>query len=49
VRFATEKYSNSKDDLTKKLIHLTNFSVNKDADNYVYNDNPDVRESDLIL
>ena len=29
VRFATEKYNNDPNTLSKKFIHLTNFSVNK--------------------
>lgn len=34
VRFATEKYSTKKSALKKRFIHLTNYSVNKKADNY---------------
>jgi len=29
VRFATEKYNNDPNQLSKKFIHLTNFSINK--------------------
>lgn len=39
VRFATEKYTLNQDDLKKKYIHLTNFSVNKKSDNFVSNKN----------
>jgi tubulin polyglutamylase TTLL4 len=38
VRFATEKYSNERDDLKNVFAHLTNFSLNKDSENYVYNE-----------
>lgn len=37
VRFATEKYSNDPNQLTKKFIHLTNFSVNKKNTKFVKN------------
>jgi len=37
VRFATERYSNDPKLLTKKYVHLTNFSVNKRAPNFVKN------------
>ena len=35
VRFATQKYSNNPKTLEKRFIHLTNYSVNKKADDYV--------------
>lgn len=35
VRFATQKYSNNPKHLEKRFIHLTNYSVNKKADDYV--------------
>ena len=35
VRFATQKYSNNPKTLEKRFIHLTNYSVNKRADDYV--------------
>jgi len=38
VRFATQKYSNNPKNLEKRFIHLTNYSVNKKADDYVKND-----------
>jgi len=41
VRFATIKYSLDAEKLTEKLIHLTNFSLNKNNDNYVYNSEAD--------
>lgn len=41
VRFATIKYSNDPEHLSEKLIHLTNFSLNKNNDNYVYNKEAD--------
>mmetsp|Transcript_18545 Transcript_18545/g.23082 ORF Transcript_18545/g.23082 Transcript_18545/m.23082 type:complete len:189 (+) Transcript_18545:1026-1592(+) len=37
VRFATEKYSNDPNQLSKKFIHLTNFSVNKKSSKFVKN------------
>ena len=42
VRFATQIYSTNIKDLKKKYIHLTNFSVNKNAPNYVKNKNSNV-------
>lgn len=35
VRFATQKYSNNPKHLEKRFIHLTNYSVNKKAEDYV--------------
>mmetsp|Transcript_26311 Transcript_26311/g.40150 ORF Transcript_26311/g.40150 Transcript_26311/m.40150 type:complete len:300 (+) Transcript_26311:2593-3492(+) len=35
VRFATQKYSNNPKYLEKRFVHLTNYSVNKRADDYV--------------
>lgn len=35
ARFATAKYSLKPKDLKKRFIHLTNYSINKKADNYV--------------
>jgi tubulin polyglutamylase TTLL4 len=37
VRFATEKYNLNPDDLKKRFIHLTNFSVNKKSENFKMN------------
>jgi tubulin polyglutamylase TTLL4 len=39
VRFATEEYSTNIKDLTKKFVHLTNYSINKKAEKYVENKN----------
>lgn len=39
VRFATQKYSNNPKHLEKRFVHLTNYSVNKRADDYVKADN----------
>jgi tubulin polyglutamylase TTLL4 len=44
VRLATQPYSTSKGSLKKRFIHLTNFSINKKADNYKKN----VGESGVI-
>lgn len=35
VRFATQKYTNNPKLLEKRFIHLTNYSINKRADDYV--------------
>lgn len=35
VRFATQKYSNNPKLLEKRFIHLTNYSINKKAEDYV--------------
>ena len=37
VRFATEKYSNDLKNLSKKFVHLTNFSVNKKNPKFIKN------------
>ena len=37
VRFATQKYTTNPKSLDKRFIHLTNYSVNKKADDYVKN------------
>jgi tubulin polyglutamylase TTLL4 len=37
VRFATEQYTLNPNDLKKRFIHLTNFSVNKKSENFVDN------------
>jgi tubulin polyglutamylase TTLL4 len=39
ARFATEKYTLNPNDLKKKFIHLTNFSVNKKSENFIANKN----------
>merc|ERR1711892_266507 len=40
VRFATEEYTNSPEEISNNFIHLTNYSVNKDSDEFVYNESP---------
>jgi tubulin polyglutamylase TTLL4 len=35
ARFATEEYSLNPDDLKKRFVHLTNFSVNKKSENFI--------------
>jgi len=40
VRFATKLYSNAPEDIKNLFIHLTNFSVNKNNEDFVYNTNP---------
>ena len=42
VRFATEKYSNANKSLKKRYVHLTNYSVNKNAPKFERNSNPEV-------
>lgn len=37
VRFATQKYSNNPETLQNRFVHLTNFSINKRAPNFVKN------------
>lgn len=37
MRLATEKYSPSPESLKRRMMHLTNYSVNKHADTYVQN------------
>jgi tubulin polyglutamylase TTLL4 len=37
VRMATQQYSTSKTNISKRFVHLTNFSVNKKSNNYVAN------------
>ena len=39
VRFATEEYSKTKKDLSKKFVHLTNFSINKHSKRFIPNNN----------
>jgi tubulin polyglutamylase TTLL4 len=39
VRMATQPYSNNADTLKERFMHLTNYSVNKKAENYIKNDN----------
>ena len=38
VRLATQPYSTSSSNIKKKFIHLTNFSIQKKAENYKKND-----------
>ena len=40
VRFATKEYSYNVQDIYNKFIHITNFSVNKNNKDFVYNENP---------
>ena len=40
VRFATKAYNNNPEDIDNKFIHITNFSVNKNNKDFVYNENP---------
>jgi hypothetical protein len=37
VRFATQKYNNNPETLQNRFMHLTNFSINKRAPNFVKN------------
>jgi tubulin polyglutamylase TTLL4 len=39
VRLATQQYSTNQKCLKKRFIHLTNYSVNKKAENYNKNTN----------
>ena len=40
VRFATEEYTNNPEEISNNFIHLTNYSVNKESDDFVYNESP---------
>jgi tubulin polyglutamylase TTLL4 len=42
VRFATQKYNNNPESLQNKFMHLTNFSINKRAPNFVKNTDKNV-------
>jgi len=44
TRFATEEYTNDPEMISNNFIHLTNFSINKESDNFVNNSNPDEPE-----
>jgi tubulin polyglutamylase TTLL4 len=44
VRFATEQYSLDPNDMKKRFIHLTNFSVNKKNENFKDNQGTGVDE-----
>ena len=46
VRFATVKYNLKGKDLKNRFIHLTNYSINKKAENYVQNSNGDENQDD---
>jgi tubulin polyglutamylase TTLL4 len=48
VRFATQPYSTDKSSLSKRFIHLTNFSVNKKASNYVSNKNVNSTDDEFL-
>ena len=38
MRFSTEPFSTSKESLQNQFIHLTNYAINKDSDQYVSSD-----------
>jgi tubulin polyglutamylase TTLL4 len=40
VRFATEEYTNNPEQIFNNFIHLTNYIVNKECDEFVYNETP---------
>ena len=40
ARFATEKYNTSINQLSKRYVHLTNYSVNKNNKNFIRNSDP---------
>lgn len=46
VRFATQKYTNNPKHLEKRFIHLTNYSVNKKAEDYVKSGGADAQEDE---
>lgn len=41
VRFATVKYDLKSENLDKKMIHLTNYTLNKNGENFVSNEQAD--------
>ena len=41
VRLATQPYSTTKGSLKKRFVHLTNYSINKYAENYSKNEQAD--------
>lgn len=47
MRFATQPYTTEKSSHAKRYVHLTNFSVNKKAQNYVPNKNQQMTKEDL--
>lgn len=40
VRFATEEYTTDPNKITNNYVHLTNYSINKESENFVQNENP---------
>ena len=48
-RFATEEYTNDPEMISNNFIHLTNFSINKESDNFVNNSNPDEPEVWIVF
>ena len=44
VRLATQPYTTGKSSLKKRFIHLTNFSIQKKAENYKRNDGQEDEE-----
>lgn len=42
VRFATEEYTNANKSSKKRYVHLTNYSVNKNAPKFERNSDPEV-------
>ena len=44
VRFATEKYTNDPKNLSKKYVHLTNFSVNKKNPKFIKNNDKNAKK-----
>ena len=43
VRFATERYSLSEEDLSRKRMHITNYSVQSKGKSFVHNENAEAR------
>ena len=44
TRFATEEYTNDPEKIENNFIHLTNFSINKESEKFVNNNNPEEAE-----
>ena len=45
ARFATEEYTTDPAQVSNNFIHLTNFSINKESDNFINNSDPDQAEA----
>ena len=44
VRFASNQYAPDSNNLSDVYMHLTNYSINKNASNYTHNEDPETRQ-----